>query len=186
MGSAKYLEDDTNKKLAEDQKRKMKEYRNNPKYRKDKNGLRVNQDINVGANSFYFTDSGQTSKFVNDLMDKTEENMLNDVIMGGCSDDDDSNINAVIKLSKKKKLGDHQSTMPCLILSKPNKSQSKFHIKMAAPFDGEEYRFLPGEFEVVYGDDKFVGRVEKKWMDFYGLSLGYQSIEERNNPLGYN
>merc|ERR1712228_124080 len=81
--SAKYYEDDYNAHLQTEQARKLKQYKNNPKYSKkqsNKNGLRANQDVNAGADSFYFTKSGEGSKFVN-AKRKKEENDMNDVLM---------------------------------------------------------------------------------------------------------
>ena len=196
--SEKYYDDGYNKQLQTEQARKLKQYKNNPKYNKkqqqNKYGLRANEDVNAGAESFYFTKSGRGSKFVNAKLNKEEDDM-NDVLMGGCQNDDDSKsddtdtqiaINGAIKLGKKKKLGQHCHLSPCLILSKPNKQQSKFNIRMAAPFESEEYWVSPEKYEIVYDDDEYVSKVEKAWINHYGTMLGYDSIEQQKFPNLYN
>merc|ERR1719461_2485942 len=110
--------------------------------------------------------------------------------MGGCCDNDDDSksaespvkkINAVIQCSRRKQLGGHQVASPCLILQKPTKHQSKYNIRMAAPFETEEYWVHPDQFQLST-KESFVSSVEEKWMKHYGTYLGYDSIEQRNNP----
>merc|ERR1712130_408481 len=121
---------------------------------------------------------------------QTEENDINDVLMGGCENEDDSKsddtdtqiaMNGAIKLSKRNKLGRHQHLSPCLILSKPDKQQSKFHIQMAAPFESDEYWVHPQQFKVVSRDDNeaYVNKVEQAWIEYYQQQLGYDSIEQQ-------
>merc|ERR1719245_2210834 len=109
--------------------------------------------------------------------------------MGGCDHDDDSksaespveNINAAIQCSRKNRLGQHDQLSPCLILQKPTKHQSKYNIRMAAPFETEEYWVHPDQFQLST-KESFVSSVEENWMKYYGTNLGYDSIEQRNNP----
>jgi len=100
-------------------------------------------------------------------------------------DDDDSKsvdpvaVNAVIKCSKYNKLNGHRKPTPCLILSKPSKYQSKFHVRIAAPFQAEECWIHPEQFMIVYKDEAYVSKVEVKWMQYYESGLGYDSIQQR-------
>lgn len=201
--SARYYEDGYNKQLETEQARRLKQMGQNPKYskrRQNPNGLRADEDVNEGADSFYFTKSGKGSKFVNAKHRKATDDM-DDVLMGGCPNDDDSKsnespysetqieLNAVIKLSRKKELGGHRSPSPCLILSKPSRHQSKYHIRMPAPFASEEYRVLPDEFEICFDKTDYVSKVEQEWIAYYKQPppepLGYQSIEQQRNPNLY-
>jgi len=193
--SAKYYEDKYNQQLETEHSRQLKQYKNNPKYQTDEDdNKQINRDVDDGADSFYFTKSGKQSKFKNAKRRK-ETDDLDDVLMGGCDNDDDDSksadspvdsgdavaINAVILCNRKNKLGQHWKSSPCLILAKPNKRQSKFHIQMAAPFETEEYWIHPDQFQVST-KEKFVSNVEEQWMAKYGTYLGYDSIEQRNNP----
>merc|ERR1711902_41975 len=101
--------------------------------------------------------------------------------MGDEEEEEEVAINGVIKLSKNKKLGRHARTMPCLILQRPTKHQSKYNIRMAAPFETEEYWVHPDQFQLST-KESFVSNVEENWMKHYGTYLGYDSIEQRNNP----
>merc|ERR1712129_312554 len=114
-------------------------------------------------------------------------NDLDDVLMGGCDNDDDSKstdavtINAVVQCSTQSTWGQHWKTSPCLILAKPTKRQSKYHIRMAAPFASEEYWVHSGQFQISI-KESYVSNVEENWIAKYGVDLGYDSIEQRNNP----
>merc|ERR1712048_1552423 len=187
--SAKYYDDKYNRQLETEQARQLKQYKNNAKYRQDDDdNKQTNRDVDDGADSFYFTKSGKQSKFVNAKKRKETEE-LDEVLMGGYDHDDDSksaespvkNINAVFQCSRKNSLGGHQVASPCLILQKPTKHQSKFNIRMAAPFETEEYWVHPDQFQLST-KESFVSKVEKDWMKHYGTFLGYDSIEQRNNP----
>merc|ERR1712038_798240 len=101
-------------------------------------------------------------------------------------DDDDSKsadsvgINSVIKCSKHNQLnGGHRKPTPCLILSKPSKYQSKFHVRIAAPFQAQECWVHPEQFMIVYKDEEYVSKVEVQWMQYYESELGYDSIQQR-------
>merc|ERR1711897_22417 len=133
-----------------------------------------NKDVNAGAESFYFTKSGQQSRFTNAKQKQYEDDM-DDVLMGGCENDDDSKsddtdsptaINAVIKLRQ------HQHVSPCLIVSLPNKNQSKYCIEMPAPFRAETYWVHPEQFTIVYDNEKYVKKVEKNWEYNHQTPLG--------------
>merc|ERR1711933_99817 len=86
---------------------------------------------------------------------------------------------------EKNKLGGHQHPSPCLILSKPSKHQSKFHIQMPAPFESEEYWVHPEQFQISFKNKEHVSKVEQTWINHYGTLLGYDSIEEQRNPNLY-
>merc|ERR1719336_1867 len=188
--SSKYYDDKYNRQLETEQARQLKQYKNNAKYRQDDDdNKQINRDVDDGADSFYFTKSGKQSKFVN-AKKRKETQEMDDVLMGGCCDNDDDsksaespveNINAVIQCSRKNSLGGHQVASPCLILQKPTKHQSKYNIRMAAPFETDEYWVHPDQFQLST-KESFVSSVEEKWMKHYGTYLGYDSIEQRNNP----
>merc|ERR1712048_1003555 len=87
--SAKYYQDRYNQQLQRKQAQKLKEFKKNQaKYGKKRN-YKKNQDVNAGAESFYFTKSGQQSRFTNAKQKQYEDDM-DDVLMGGCENDDDS------------------------------------------------------------------------------------------------
>merc|ERR1712154_72071 len=86
-------------------------------------------------------------------------------------------INAAIQCSRKNRLGQHQQVSPCLILQKPTKHQSKYNIRMAAPFETEEYWVHPNQFQLST-KESFVSSVEEKWIEDYGMDCDQEEEEE--------
>merc|ERR1712083_18641 len=87
-------------------------------------------------------------------------------------------INGVIKLSKYKKLGRHTRTMPRLILAEPNENERKFHIRLAAPFEKETHWVSPGKYQIERQNEKFIARIEREWVNYHQVPLGYTSVEQ--------
>merc|ERR1712173_262997 len=92
-------------------------------------------------------------------------------------------INGVIKLSKKCKLGRHARTMPCLILAEPNKNERKFHVRLAAPFAKETHWVSPGKYQIERQNEKFIAKVERDWVNYNQVPLGYKSVEQRQQEM---
>jgi len=133
------------------------------------------------------TNGKNLRKYGNAKRGKAEDEM-NDFLMGDCSNSQSvrnvveeekeaQGINGVIKLNVYRKLGRHRHDTPCLILSVPDKHQSKFHVRLAAPFETEEYWLSPHKYQIVYRSTKSVSWVERQWVNYHQRPLGYDSIE---------
>jgi len=169
--SAKYYEDKYNQQLETEHSRQLKQYKNNPKYQTDEDdNKQINRDVDDGADSFYFTKSGKQSKFKNAKRRKETE-------------EEEVAINGVIKLSKRNKLGRHEHTMPCLILSEPNKNERKYHIRLAAPYAKETHWVSPGKYSIVTNNEHFIAKWEKQWVNYHQVALGYKSMEQKQQEM---